>query len=59
MASVSEELRKRVYGSSSPSQSQINSVQKKANTLTQAGQKVLDRYSERKQQKMAVTAPWR
>lgn len=57
MASVSEELRKRVYGSSSPSQSQINSVQKKANTLTQAGQKVLDRYSERKQQKTTVTAP--
>lgn len=57
MASVSEELRKRVYGSSSPSQSQINSVQKKANTLTKSGQKVLDRYNERKQQKTTVTAP--
>lgn len=56
MASVSEELRKRVYGSASPSQSQINSVQKKANTLTQGGQKVLDRYSQQQKQK-STAAP--
>ena len=46
MASVSEELRKRVYGSSSPSQSQINAVQEKANTLAPGAKEAIDRHNQ-------------
>lgn len=46
MASVSEELRKRVYGSSSPSQSQIDAVQEKANTLAPGAKEALDRHNQ-------------
>lgn len=43
MASVSEQLRKKVYGSANPSQSQINAVREKANTLAPGAQEALDR----------------
>ena len=46
MASVSEQLRKKVYGSANPSQSQINAVREKANTLAPGAQEALDRRTQ-------------
>lgn len=46
MASVSEQLRKKVYGSANPSQSQINAVREKANTLAPGAQEALDRHTQ-------------
>lgn len=45
MASVGEELRKRVYGSANPTQSQISAVRKKANTLAPGAQEAIDRHT--------------
>ena len=46
MASVSEQLRQKVYGSANPSQSQINAVREKANTLAPGAQEALDRRTQ-------------
>lgn len=46
MASVSEQLRQKVYGSATPSQSQINAVREKANTLAPGAQEALDRRTQ-------------
>lgn len=45
MASVGEELRKRVYGSANPTQSQISAVRQKANTLAPGAQEAIDRHT--------------